>query len=62
MGNNPAERKPFSKRMGVNITETSPEKIGGNLLVRHDHCTAGNILHSGAIMAFAGALGGIGAF
>lgn len=53
---------PFSKLMGVTVTEASPERIVGTLLVRPELCTAGNILHGGAIMAFADALGAIGAF
>lgn len=48
--------------MGVNVTEASKDKVVGEILVRPDMCTMGNILHGGAIMAFADALGGIGAF
>jgi 1,4-dihydroxy-2-naphthoyl-CoA hydrolase len=59
---NPAAVMPFSKLMGVEVTEASPDKVLGALVVRDDLCTAGNILHGGAIMAFADALGAIGAF
>ncbi len=59
---NPADMMPFSKMMGVTVTETSPDKITGTLLVRPDLCTANNIMHGGAIMAFADALGAVGAF
>jgi uncharacterized protein (TIGR00369 family) len=62
MTNNPANMMLFSKLMGVSITEASPKRVVGELLVRDDLCTAGHILHGGAIMAFADALGGIGAF
>lgn len=58
---NPADTMPFSKLMGVAVTEASTEKVVGELTVRPDLCTAGNILHGGAIMAFADALGAIGA-
>ena len=58
---NPADTMPFSKLMGVAVTEASKEKVVAELTVRPDLCTAGNILHGGAIMAFADALGAIGA-
>lgn len=59
---NPADSMPFSKLMGVEVTEASADAVRGSLLVRADLCTAGGILHGGAIMAFADALGAIGAF
>lgn len=59
---NPANAMPFSKLMGVEATVAGPEGVEGTLLVREDLCTAGGILHGGAIMAFADALGAIGAF
>lgn len=51
---------PFSNLMGVEIVERTREKVVGRLLVREDLCTAGGILHGGAFMAFADALGAIG--
>jgi uncharacterized protein (TIGR00369 family) len=59
---NPADSMPFSKLIGVEVTEASADAIRGALVVRADLCTAGGILHGGAIMAFADALGAIGAF
>lgn len=59
---NPADSMPFSKLMGVEVTDASVDTVRGSLLVRDDLCTAGGILHGGAIMAFADALGAIGAF
>ena len=59
---NLAESMPFSQLMGVEITEATKTKITGQLVVRADLCTAGAILHGGAIMAFADALGAVGAF
>ncbi len=53
---------PFSNLMGVEIVERTKEKVVGKLLVREDLCTAGGILHGGAFMAFADALGAIGGF
>jgi uncharacterized protein (TIGR00369 family) len=55
-------RQPFPSLMGVEITEATPERVRGRLTVRADLCTSGNILHGGAIMAFADTLGATGAF
>jgi uncharacterized protein (TIGR00369 family) len=51
---------PFSNLMGVEIVERTKGKVVGRLVVREDLCTAGGILHGGAFMAFADALGAIG--
>jgi uncharacterized protein (TIGR00369 family) len=61
MSTNPAEMMPFSKLMGVIITSSEKDCIAGELVVRDDLCTVGGILHGGAIMAFADALGAVGA-
>lgn len=52
---------PFSDLMGVEIVERSRDRVVGRLTVRADLCTAGGILHGGAFMAFADALGAVGA-
>lgn len=62
MSDNPADAMPFSRLMGVRVVEATPTVVRGELEVRADLCTAGGILHGGAIMAFADALGAIGAF
>lgn len=51
---------PFSNLMGVEIVERTKARVRGRLMVRDDLCTAGGILHGGAYMAFADALGAIG--
>ena len=53
---------PFSDLMGVEIVERGKDRVVGRLRVREDLCTAGGILHGGAFMAFADALGAIGGF
>lgn len=58
---NPADAMPFSKLMGVVVTAASAEAVEGEITVRDDLCTAGGIMHGGAIMAFADALGAVGA-
>jgi 1,4-dihydroxy-2-naphthoyl-CoA hydrolase len=52
---------PFSVLMGVDIYEQTKARVRGRMLVREDLCTAGGILHGGAYMAFADALGAMGA-
>jgi 1,4-dihydroxy-2-naphthoyl-CoA hydrolase len=53
---------PFANLMGLEIVERDKAKVVGRLIVRDDLCTAGGILHGGAFMAFADALGAIGGF
>jgi 1,4-dihydroxy-2-naphthoyl-CoA hydrolase len=62
MTQNLAATMPFSTLMGVEVTEATKTKVLGRMTVRADLCTAGNILHGGAIMAFADALGAVGGF
>ena len=52
---------PFSDLMGLEIVERTKDRVRGRLIVREDLCTAGGILHGGAYMAFADALGATGA-
>jgi uncharacterized protein (TIGR00369 family) len=51
---------PFSDLMGVEITVREKDRVVGRMAVRDDLCTSGGILHGGAYMAFADALGAIG--
>ena len=53
---------PFAKLVGVEITSATPEGIEGYLDVRDELCTTGGIIHGGAVMAFADAMGAVGAF
>src|SRR5689334_17502988 len=55
------ENQPFPRLMGVEIVSADKDKVRAQLLVRPDLCTAGHIMHGGAIMAFADTLGAIGA-
>jgi len=56
----PSTGMPFSDLMGVDIVERDKTRVVGRMVVREDLCTAGAILHGGAYMAFADALGAIG--
>lgn len=62
MSVNLANSMPFSRLMGVEISGAEKDRIVGTLFVRPDLCTSGKIMHGGAIMAFADALGAIGAY
>lgn len=62
MSNNAADVMPFAKLMGVQVEEATKERVRAHMIVREDLCTMSGILHGGAIMAFADALGAIGAF
>ena len=53
--------QPFPTLMGVKILSAEKDMVRAQIVVRPDLCTAGNIMHGGAIMAFADALGAIGA-
>lgn len=52
---------PFSKLMGVSVTEATAERVVGALEVRPELCAESGVLHGGAAMALADLLGGIGA-
>ncbi|HEX4711081.1 PaaI family thioesterase [Phenylobacterium sp.] len=56
----PTTGMPFSDLMGIEILEREKTRVVGRLAVREDLCTTGGILHGGACMAFADALGAIG--
>jgi len=62
MSDNLADTMPFSKLMGVMITDANIDGVRGELKVRDDLCTTHNVMHGGAIMAFADALGAVGAY
>jgi 1,4-dihydroxy-2-naphthoyl-CoA hydrolase len=57
-----AATQPFPQLMGVEILSAEPKRVTAQMVVRPDLCTTGNILHGGAIMAFADGLGGVAAF
>ena len=44
---------PFSKLMGVEMTEAQPDKIMDRLTVRSDLCTTSGLMHGSAFMRFA---------
>ena len=48
---------PFSKFLGIKILSAMPDRVVAEMLVRADLCTTPEVLHGGAIMAFADTLG-----
>jgi 1,4-dihydroxy-2-naphthoyl-CoA hydrolase len=52
----------FPDLIGIELIEVAPERIRAALIVRDELCTTGEVLHGGAIMAFADTLGAVGTF
>jgi 1,4-dihydroxy-2-naphthoyl-CoA hydrolase len=54
------ELPPLPRWLGITITLATPERVVAELTVREELCTSGDILHGGAIMAFADTIGALG--
>ena len=48
--------------LGIELSEVGPERVVASMQVRSDLCTTGEVLHGGAIMAFADTLGAVATF
>ena len=53
---------PFAGLLGIEVQLAEKDEVRGTLEWRADLCTAGGILHGGALMGFADNLGGVCAF
>jgi 1,4-dihydroxy-2-naphthoyl-CoA hydrolase len=53
---------PFAAALGVVLDAAEPGEVRGRLPWSPERCTAGGVLHGGALMALADSLGGICAF
>jgi uncharacterized protein (TIGR00369 family) len=53
---------PFAARLGIELEAASAEEVRGRMAWAPELCTAGGLLHGGALMAFADSLGGVCAF
>jgi 1,4-dihydroxy-2-naphthoyl-CoA hydrolase len=53
---------PFAALIGVELTEVTSELVRGTLAFAPERCTAGGLLHGGALMALADTCGGVCAF
>ena len=53
---------PFAALVGIDLLEASTELVRGRLAWAPERCTAGGMLHGGALMALADTCGGVCAF
>jgi uncharacterized protein (TIGR00369 family) len=53
---------PFATAVGVALDAATPEEVRGRLAWAPERCTAGGVMHGGALMALADTLGGLCAF
>ena len=53
---------PFAALIGAELVEASPELVRGRIEWAPERCTAGGLLHGGALMALADGAGGALAF
>ncbi|MFG2089004.1 MULTISPECIES: PaaI family thioesterase [unclassified Spirillospora] len=57
-----ADAMPFARALGVEIDTAGPGEVTGRLDWAPDRCTAGGVMHGGALMALADTLGAACAF
>jgi uncharacterized protein (TIGR00369 family) len=50
---------PFAQLLGIEMLETSPERVRAEMRVRDELCTSPAVLHGGAAMALADTLGAV---
>jgi 1,4-dihydroxy-2-naphthoyl-CoA hydrolase len=50
---------PFADQMGVEVESSSKEEVRGTMKHRPELCTTLDVLHGGALMAFADTLGAV---
>ena len=53
---------PFAALIGAELIETTPELVRSRMEWAPERCTAGGLLHGGALMALADGSGGVCAF
>jgi 1,4-dihydroxy-2-naphthoyl-CoA hydrolase len=53
---------PFAGLLGLEVTDASAGEVRGALAWAEERCTAGGIMHGGALMGLADTLGGVCAF
>jgi 1,4-dihydroxy-2-naphthoyl-CoA hydrolase len=53
---------PFAALIGAELTEATPEAVRGRIAWTPERCTAGGLLHGGALMSLADGAGGVLAF
>jgi 1,4-dihydroxy-2-naphthoyl-CoA hydrolase len=58
----PIDAVPFAVTLGVELLAADAEEVRGRLAWAPERCTAGGIMHGGALMSLADTLGGVCAF
>jgi uncharacterized protein (TIGR00369 family) len=53
---------PFAQELGVRVDTATKDEVQGRLDWREELCTAGGVMHGGALMALADSVGAICAF
>jgi 1,4-dihydroxy-2-naphthoyl-CoA hydrolase len=53
---------PFAAELGIELATAEPAHVRGTMPWAANRCTAGGVLHGGALMAFADTLGAVCAF
>jgi 1,4-dihydroxy-2-naphthoyl-CoA hydrolase len=53
---------PFAGLLGIEVVDASPDEVRARLDWDESRCTAGGILHGGALMGLADSAGGLCAF
>jgi 1,4-dihydroxy-2-naphthoyl-CoA hydrolase len=53
---------PFAELLGIELDQASAERVTGRLRWREELCTAGGVMHGGALMALADTIGAVCAF
>jgi uncharacterized protein (TIGR00369 family) len=53
---------PFAALLGIELLEATPEQVTARLAWAPERCTAGGVMHGGALMALADSGGGICAY
>jgi 1,4-dihydroxy-2-naphthoyl-CoA hydrolase len=53
---------PFARLLGIDVLSAEPEEVRARLAWDESRCTAGGILHGGALMGLADSAGGLCAF
>jgi uncharacterized protein (TIGR00369 family) len=61
-GDDLARLVPFAGELGMEVDAAAAEEVRGRLAWAPERCTAGGVMHGGALMALADTLGAICAF
>jgi uncharacterized protein (TIGR00369 family) len=60
--NEPASSIRFAAVLGIEMLEATPEAVRARMAWTPERCTAGGVMHGGALMALADSCGGLCAF